>query len=261
MRLSVLLLTFAAVCAQAQTLTHGADRLGLDIRSVALNAPATSVQLVLHNEGDGPVEAYVIHVNAGYANGEQAVAETVVDYFDTLGLERFDTADHPSGALQQGANRSMVAQLPHSKARNTTLATVDVTVTTVLFKDDVLFTEQGVPGQQERVQEIFAKRDAQSAEVSRWCSSLDRIPGARFTKKSFNDFLDANMSASGKQPQSPGGVADTTRKSLATAFQQGIEWGADGTGLLKLAASETINAQCMTSRTYIGQRELAKTQR
>jgi hypothetical protein len=252
MRLSVLLLTFAAACAHAQTLTHGADRLGLDIRNVALNSPASTLQLVLRNEGDSPVEAYVIHVNAGYANGEHAVAETVVDYFDTLGLERFDTADHPSGALQQGASRSMTAQLPHAKAANTTLATVDVIVTTVLFKDDVLFTEQGIPGQQEHVQEIFAKRDAQSAEVSRWCSSLDRIPGARFTKKSFNDFLDANTS--------PASLADATRKSLAAAFQQGIEWGADGTGLLKLAASETINAQCLASRTYIGQRELAKTQ-
>jgi hypothetical protein len=229
----------------AQGVSRGPNRIGLDIETVTLKDSA--VVATFRNKTDMPIEAFVVNIAATYSNGEQTSRDTIFDFFDTLGLERLDLPTNPSGALAPKSSRVLAVPLPGASP-----SSVRVTVTTLMFPDGMNVSDPTAPGQPERVREILAHRDVTSAEVVHWCASMDQIAGGRFTKKAYTELI-------GSVPVDANAIATAARKSLSAAVQNGISWAPDGTGFLRPATSEAINAQCATSREYYGRKELAKT--
>jgi hypothetical protein len=248
MKLSVVL--FSAVLSnlgQGQTISHGPNRLGLEIQDVSISQDS-KLRVLLKNASELPITAYVIHVTSTYSDGQQLSHETTLDFFDSLGLERLDAANHPKGAIMPNATRTSVASYRTDATPNATVTGLSVAISSVVFKDDVMLMDESVPGQAERIKDLFQVWDAKSAEIMRWCSSMDQISKAQLTREAFEEILASHSSG-------PSGTAEETRRALTAALQQGVEWSPSGKGSLKPAVSEAIRAQCNTAKNYLSRRD------
>jgi hypothetical protein len=242
-----LLLAMASPIVFGQAISRGQNRLGLDIQDVAV-VQGFKVKITLKNASELPVTAYVLNITSAYSDGRQLGQATTIDFFDSLGLERSDSADRPKGALMPGGVRSSTVSYSQPMTSGARLVSLTAAVTSLVFKDDVMLMDDSVPGQSERIRDLFQARDAQSAEIMRWCPTIDQLSKAQVTREAFQNVLNSHATA-------PVGAAEDTRKALADSLQQGVEWGASGKGTLRAAVSQAISAQCNTAREYLTRRD------
>lgn len=169
---------------QGQTVSRGANKLGLDIESASGGPQKATVQVSLRNTSAQPITAFVIRLRATYSDGSQSSTNTTSEFFPSIGLP-IPNAVGPGG-LGAGARADSVLsyQLPSGKS----LAGLGVEVAAVVFND------RSAVGDAEAVSGIFADRATESDEIDRWWRHMPDLADRALEKSDLATFLASRAS-------------------------------------------------------------------
>jgi hypothetical protein len=192
--------------------------------------------------------AFVVNVSARYADGEELNYETKTDFFESIGLEQFDSPSKAWGTLLPGRARVLTVPFLKPAKPGSALANLDAVFTGVVFDDE------STSGTAAALAEISAKRDAQSAELLRWCGDLKQITSGPISRKNMNDFL-ARHTAENANADAANGAAGAARRGMVSVLKQGVEWSGDDNGLMRSQASQMLDAECSAANLHMSARK------
>ncbi len=254
-----LIVVAAVVGGQAfsQTITKAPNKLGLDIESVTVDAAASTAKIVVHNTSGRPITAYVVNLAPAYSDGEKLSGESLIDFFGSLGLARVippgsGTDSNNLDAITSGASRESTFSYEKAQTAGAQLASIRVDVTGLIFEDE------STAGDSKRIGEIVHVRDAESAEVVRWCADVNQFSHGPVPRKAVNDILAVH----GPAPKLTGrpvpgqGAAEAERMELLGNFHWGLKWQSDDTATLQPFILDVFEVRCKTAREHLKRRAL-----
>jgi hypothetical protein len=237
-----------------QTVEKGPNKLGLDIESVTVDTSASTAKIVVRNTSGVPITAYVVDLAPAYSDGERLSGESLIDFFAGLGMKRLIPEgpgfDPNVDAITSGMSRESTFLYEKAKAAGAQLASIRVEVTGIIFDDE------STAGDTKRIGEIVQHRDAESAEVARWCADVKRFSDGPVARKAVNDMLAVHAPvARSSGPQPPGqGVTEVEKKEMTSLFQQGLKWQSDDTSTLDPFILDILDAKCAIAKQHLEKR-------
>jgi hypothetical protein len=240
-----------------QTVEKGPNKLGLDIESVTVDMDASTAKIVVHNTGGVPITAYIVNLAPAYSDGEKLSGERIIDFFAGVGMKRLvpegpGTDWNNFDAIMSRMSRESTFLYDKAQAGGAQLTGIHVAVTGVVFDDE------STAGDSKKISEIAELRDAQSAEVARWCADVKRFSDGPVPRKTVDDTLAVHGQApksSGRQ--APGqGAAEAEKKEMTSLIQQGLKWQSDDAATMDPLILDILDAKCTGAKEHLKKRGL-----
>ena len=255
MRVRRILVTIVAgaISAFGQTVTKVPNKLGLDVKTVSIDAEAFRATVLVHNESGKPITAYSIALVPLYSDGEKLTGGGSMDYFIGLGLAHITSAgpgtdSNNLDAIMPGMTRESTFSFDKPHTEGAQLKSIHGEVKGLIFDDET------IAGDPEQFSIMVYHRDEDSREVVRWCPDVKRFSEGPVPKKAVDNMLTAHGPKPAPDEQFAKGPGDVVRMDFWRLFDYGLTWQSDDTATLKPWVLDMLGVRCDNAKQHLERR-------